>query len=396
MILNIVRGGPCGKGIVEERCCPVNDDVEERDVPEVRVLMGVVASSNSAKMKVLLMRNVLALRHKAVKWVVALYEGDRLDSVKAYADSLNVSFQAYDGRPTANLTCPFCPKLSFQLTFLPYLDYIDYIVLPDADMSFADFDWDRYWRSHYRAGSPVISQPIIRQSTQTSGYFVNADQWAACDPEKSIFATTTIIEEQAPFVDAKFFEYLFSRLSNFATMQQEYRSDYGVDLFWCAAAAVFAAAENPETNPERTSCAIILEPIDHHRYHTILQNTDYKQRGSHMLQVIDMIMQGQEHRSLAKELNLTDITDKIPTALMPPCAFSTDHIAACACEKKTLPILADVNILQNARAKGTPLDNRKHPFFYAHCHHPAHRTPYQKRIVPPPRDEAPRDETEEQ
>jgi hypothetical protein len=159
-------------------CCPVINFTEpssnekllealEKGSP--RVLVGVVAST-SPRTKTELMANIDALERHPVSWAVALYDGDDgsgMADVARYAGTLKVKFVAFDGRPH-NETCPFCPKTLLQPSFIKYAEDVDYIALIDADISFAGFNWSRFWTSHHLAGSPHISIPLIRTNTQES------------------------------------------------------------------------------------------------------------------------------------------------------------------------------------------------------------------------------------
>ena len=152
------------------RCCP-QQTLEKRSEPLVvpRVLVGLVTGMLPSATR-LLLENIYALREYPVSWAVALYDGDDgsgMDDVRSLAAAANVSFEAFDARASEDIPCPFCAKLELQLSFLRYLekgDYFDYVLLPDADLSFRDFDWRRYWELHAAAGSPLVSQPAAHST----------------------------------------------------------------------------------------------------------------------------------------------------------------------------------------------------------------------------------------
>ena len=75
-------------------------------------------------------------------------------------------------------------------------------------------------------------------------------------------SATDFVEQQMPLVDAQFLVWLFDRLgTDFVEMQDALGTDWGIDELWCGAAAEYAATVLG--TPNRTACAVLVEPIDH-------------------------------------------------------------------------------------------------------------------------------------
>ena len=325
--------------VVPVRCCPRSDSEmpEQPTTPEVlpKVLAGVVTSTSLRAKKVLL-ENIYALRKYNVSWVALLYDGDdgsALDDVRALALSEDVPFRAYDARPSASLECPFCPKFQFHATLVRFARNFDYVILPDADISFRHFDWEGFWAAHRFAGAPLISQPLIRQNTQHTDYFVNSEQWELCptkgertmNPVRSV--TTNLIENQIPFLDTSFFAYFAEETRGFTAYQQEHGTDWGQDRIWCLIAAVFADRFPGETE-NRSSCAIIFEAIDHEDHREIQKSEAFNRAGEKALKHIEMILRGRDSDS-ARRLNMTDLAAHTAQRLRHPYEDTVARVRRC-------------------------------------------------------------------
>jgi len=131
----------------------------------------------------------------------------------------------------------------------------------DEDIAFhANFDYPEFWSRHqheYPDGPPLLSQPTIRQNTQSDRFIFNANTY----PCETRVAVTTQVEQQTPLFDAKFWLWLEPRLTTLKNKQVELGSDWVTDQSWCSAAARY--------DPTRTACGVITTPIDHADKRTI-------------------------------------------------------------------------------------------------------------------------------
>lgn len=208
-------------------------------------------------------------------WAVALYKRKNETlwaPYEALADSLGVVLRIFDGRRSTSVTCPYCPKLQFQLGFVDIVAPYDYVWLADDDIGFDRMNYARFWSAHQAAGSPLIAQGTVRQSTQGGVFYVNAHQWSACS-NASTHVHGRQIEQQAPVVDTGFFAWLFPDLEVLAAREQLLGSDWGHDLIWCGAAQIYIDTVLPAPRP---TCAVILESYDHWDYKTTKKNKKYR------------------------------------------------------------------------------------------------------------------------
>lgn len=144
----------------------------------------------------------------------------------------------------------------------------------DADLSFHGFDLPEFlrrWRCTFRAGPPVISQPLIRQNTQVWPFNHKTYTAATCEhlskrvgspSPRCVFSQTlalriAFIEGQSALVDARFLAWLFELrlIRKVLDLQLHLGVEWGIDSIWCAAAAEWA--------PQRTPCAVLTVPLDH-------------------------------------------------------------------------------------------------------------------------------------
>ena len=336
MLLSLVGGVEADNGeprkLVPARCCPESDvfDPRTREVLP-KVLVGVVTSTSLRAKKVLL-DNVFALSKYNVSWVALLYDddGSGVDDVRALAMAENVPFQAYDARSSPALECPFCPKFQFHATLVRFARDFDYVILSDADISFRRFDWEDFWAAHRLAGAPLISQPLIRQNTQHTDYFVNSEQWELCprgggETKRTTtnnnnnspalrFVTTNHVENQITFMDATFFSFFAEETRGFTAYQQDHGTAWGQDRIWCLIATVFAdrflgGSEN------RPSCAIIFEAIDHEDHRDIKKTEEYRKAGYKAQRLLENVLRGLDSDN-ARLLNMTDLVAQTARSLL--------------------------------------------------------------------------------
>ena len=138
---------------------------------------GGVEKVESQRTRQVLLESVYALRKYDVSWVALLYDGDDgsgLSDVRAIALANDVEFYAYDARPAASTATAFYPKFALHVTLTRFASDYDYVMLPDADISFWQFNWLAFWRLHRLAGAPLVSQPLIQEGTQEPEFYVNA------------------------------------------------------------------------------------------------------------------------------------------------------------------------------------------------------------------------------
>lgn len=251
------------------------------DLP--RLLIGIVSGSSQATME----RVVTSMQYMANEeffpaWAIALYKGAVADwvGVETAAKNLKVKVEVYDA--AHNLTCPFCPKLQFQIRMARMASEYDYVWLPDEDMSFANFAMLDFWDYHLVKGAPLIAQPTIMQHTQVTFFNVTHGPWAPCARWlKSV--RTTFIEEQAPVFDTRFFAWLAPRLAEVAETQQEWGTDVGHDHLWCGGAKLYADAHGIPNPP----CAVILVPIDHQDAHSVKKTDHFRETSQAFLARIE-------------------------------------------------------------------------------------------------------------
>ena len=180
----------------------------------------------------------------------------------------------------------FRPKLLFQLTAAGVAKrrHREYVWLADDDISFVGFDVAGFFALHAEVGAPLISAPLISASsgraTQKPEFLSNRAQWAAAlhrsDTPRAV--PCALIEQQAPLLDAAFFEWLAGAssgsrgvaLRELAELQDAAGSDWGLDMLWCGAARAYAFETAVDANALRTPCALILGvTIDHQNNRTI-------------------------------------------------------------------------------------------------------------------------------
>lgn len=224
----------------------------------IRLLIGVVSSS-AWWSRMTVMENMVALDSQVhQRWVVSLYDGrvGQWQNEVKMAQRLGVPFDLIENTEE----CDFCPKLQFQLKFLDFLKDADYVWLPDADISFRDFHFQKFWQAHKAAGSPLIAQPAIAPATQAPRFCLNWDQWQC-----SGVVRVTYVEQQAPVMDAQFFKWMMPQLHDLAEEQRKLGASWGHCNIWCGAALAFRT----DFHVQRPVCALVLEPIEHRDMRTI-------------------------------------------------------------------------------------------------------------------------------
>ena len=227
-----------------------------------RLLIGIVAESSNATINRAL-NNVRALaHHRNISLVIAVIDNqlEKWKNVIKEARNRKVQLSVDDANPSGE-RCPYCPKLQFQLQFAARTTDVDYVWLPDSDMSFNRFDMRKFWRYHRRAGSPLISQPTVRQGTQHLGFRVTHSLWHPCAAAQN-FVRMTYIEQQTPVFDASFFRWLAPKFKDLAARQVTLQGSWGHDFIWCGAARIYQQGSFHDSR-RRPECTLILVPQDH-------------------------------------------------------------------------------------------------------------------------------------
>ena len=199
---------------------------------------------------------------------VVLYSGSYDDwrAVRGVAKATGNRFWLKKGEVPAGVNPSnhgFIPKLWFQSQASEWVRSggYEYVWMVDEDIAFhANFDYPEFWSRHqheYPDGPPLLSQPTIRQNTQSDRFIFNANTY----PCETRVAVTTQVEQQTPLFDAKFWLWLEPRLTTLKNKQVELGSDWITDQSWCNAAARY--------DPTRTACGVITTPIDHADKRTI-------------------------------------------------------------------------------------------------------------------------------
>jgi len=208
-----------------------------------------------------------------------------LSNVRASPSGVEWSFVLYDGRAAAfDVVRRHAPhrvvvsegslraqrvKTVLWLDLLRTLrPHSRWIWLLDCDISLVGFAWSGFTAAlccAFEAGPPLVAQPLINQSRQ-SWWPVNRNTWlGSAAPLASLNASaalTPFVEIQAPILDTRFLVWLVEQLrdSGFVTAALRFRSQWAVDLLWCAAAADYVA----RTGSRRVGCAVIPAAVVDH------------------------------------------------------------------------------------------------------------------------------------
>jgi hypothetical protein len=158
----------------------------------------------------------------------------------------------------------------------------------DADIALTNFSFPQFfsaWHCAFDSGPPLISQPVIRQSKQqlwSSNFaFWRSDDYWRRSGRSPIAARIPLVEQQASLLDLNFVRWLLLRVGQrFFATQIALRSDWGLDIIWCGAADEYTRTQQQPGHASRTSCAIIVEPIDHDDWKDVVKTPEYTAGGS--------------------------------------------------------------------------------------------------------------------
>eukprot|EP01040_Poterioochromonas_malhamensis_P007718 gene7718-8336_t len=205
----------------------------------------------------------------ACDWVVILYAGNHDDGKFClHSHHRHPLFRdrflhcGYSTTEKGNMS--IIPKPFLYLETLPYLSKYQYIFLLDEDISLHNFDIKQYQNIHQcaltsiKSPPPIISQPLIHESGNIHRYH-NYNRWKDLSYLKNILLTETpFIEQQAPFLDALFFEwFLRSIIIPAQSSIRATESAWGVDCVWCTAAYYFAKDVLGYNMKQSIGCAIV-------------------------------------------------------------------------------------------------------------------------------------------
>lgn len=168
-------------------------------------------------------------------WLVSSVTGDSICSLPALiADRNSIGTNEYNDL--------MYPKSLLFLSLLPHLKVYENVWLLDDDLSLSpSFDLQHYLRIWQCSSGlpPLVSQPLIAESTQTYKY-LNSNQWRY---SSVLSSTSGFIEIQAPLVNAAFFEwYLVSFVMPLVRQSSALGADWGFDSLLCKAAESFLSS----------------------------------------------------------------------------------------------------------------------------------------------------------
>jgi hypothetical protein len=159
------------------------------------------------------------------------------------------------------------PKSALYSELLPFLPRYESVFLMDQDISLVGFDVAVFlatWRCAFHPHPPpLLVQPVIVERTQYFPY-VHLRAWRNENKTRSaVAAGVGLVEQQVPFFNAQFFEWLVRRvLAQTRGAALTYGVDQSLDRTWCKAADAYAKAVLGINYSRNTSqaCAIIIGP----------------------------------------------------------------------------------------------------------------------------------------
>lgn len=206
----------------------------------------------------------------------------------------------------AATTTALRPKLPLQLHATrarrqPSIgERFDGVWLPDTDVAFTTDAISAFlvrWACAFEHGPPLVAQPAMygpvsrTERSQQFWPFNFGREWQPGGRLASLGALalhTAYVEQQAPLIDAPFFDWFAEHVgTRLASLQVEHSTDIGTDQLWCRAAAHYSAtvlAARPgheltgrdvggsagaragattAAGPVRAGCAVIPVPFRH-------------------------------------------------------------------------------------------------------------------------------------
>jgi hypothetical protein len=265
-----------------------------RDAARPSILFGVVSSAKRLEYaRQLLLSNLRAIGEwggVSAKFVLYTFDsscarwGPIGADARAAAGAALLSFSCEDaGNATLNTIqqVPYVPKSLLLVRLVQHLRGHQVVWTLDDDISLARLAFWPFWRIRSCLDA-VIVQPVIAGRRQAY-WIANGRSWydhlrlSAPPANRSAMPTgllalqTTLVEMQAPLFDTAFFAHLVENgWRKVAAFQAEKRTQVGIDLVWCAAAARFVRRRRP-------ACAVIATPVEHANYGSV-KKTDPRTR----------------------------------------------------------------------------------------------------------------------
>ena len=153
--------------------------------PRSAILVGVVADSKSAtRQRAIRNLEALASARWILDWGVVAYDdkGSTWAEVAAKAKMVGTSLWVQNGAMSSHRK--FIGKHVYLWRFVRAATRRHkYLWQIDADISFANFDMQRFfsiWMCAFKGGPPTIAQPVVRQSAQHF-WPSNLDWWRRID-----------------------------------------------------------------------------------------------------------------------------------------------------------------------------------------------------------------------
>jgi len=187
-------------------------------------------------------------------------------SLKSSNDLMNPCEMSLDGPPLNIHFKEIYSKGSMFVILLNDLRFFEYIWTLDIDLKLDDFQFCKFWQIIQCAFPvpPLVSQPLITPTTQWYK-FLNRQNWNVHMKERNrtyIASDVSTIEIQAPFINAKFFEwFIVSFLIPAVPVFQILGASWGIDHIFCSTAKKYMQMLlGVEILPNKP-CAVIIDEI---------------------------------------------------------------------------------------------------------------------------------------
>ena len=244
------------------------------------ILFGVVTGSSSSVAHEVFLKNLRATRGMAATWVVFTYDDScsswRVVQAAARAEGLTPGVCEDGMLPDIG----FRPKTPLLQRLARHIDRQELVWCLDDDISLESFAFATFFHIRscaFDSGAPLVVQALVKGRSQDYWPF-NEDNWSSLQlnaprteasglPSGLLAMQTTLVEQQMPLFDAAFFKWLMPIWKEVAAVNLQFGTDQGLDLLWCAAAALFSGRR-------RVSCAVIQVPVAHYNAHTIKKKAD--------------------------------------------------------------------------------------------------------------------------
>ena len=166
-----------------------------------------------------------------------------------------------------NFVCKGIPKSFLLMQIIPYAKKYNYVWLLDADITFEEFEIEKYFTTmRSLPQSPLLLQPVIgsndRPHTRLNSKYYDNKQ------SPSHIAPSNIIEIMLPMIDSGFLiwfaEFFMRPMMGIAYAVS---GDFGSDLIWCRASALYLEIgldiKDYRTRANAACIVITHTPIQH-------------------------------------------------------------------------------------------------------------------------------------